>query len=216
MKDYIAANKKAYDDTAHEFEQKIAIRVDGTGKVVDLLTKQLEINPSTQPKTILDLGPGSGWEAKLLCDAGYAVTAIEFSEMMAAVAQKTAPKAEVIVDEFTTHNFDGQTFDAIFAMAFIHLFTSEDVIGVMQKMFTLLRPKGVVLISTTLHAKTDEGFMRKTNFAQDAQRYRKQYTESELTNLIKTTGFKVISSSVSDDREVEGKRWINLLVTPVA
>jgi len=211
MDGYIAINKQAYDTTALEFQKKKALRDTSTHFLVDEFSRCFSESNATQTK-ILELGPGSGHAAHLLSKKGYQVSAIEFSEEMARLAAQTAPKARVIVGEFLEHDFRGETFDGIFAIAFIHLFSKEDTIRVLQKMRELLDPQGYAIVSTTEHESDDEGFFDKTNFTSTPRRFRRKYTQATFCSLLTEAGFVIRRFDTNDDPEVEGKRWMVAMV----
>lgn len=212
MKNYLRINKKAYDVSAEEFQSKMTIRQANTVKVVNVFSDFLRNHFQEQALEILELGLGSGFVAKLLSDKGYNVTAIEFSLAMAELAQVTAPKATIIVDEFLRHDFKNQTFAGIFAVAFIHLFPREDAEKVAKKICGLLAPNGIALISTTRHAVSSEGYDVKHNFKNQQLRFRKQYTQSEFKALLENAQLAPIKFLHNTDPEVEGKHWMGYIV----
>jgi len=212
MKDYLSINQKAYDVTAEEFQSKIPIRQASTVKVVNIFSDFLNSHFQEQELEILELGPGSGFVAKLLSDKGYKVNAIEFSLAMAELAQVTAPKTTLIVDEFLRHDFKDKTFAGIFAVAFIHLFPREDAEKVAMKIYELLAPNGIALISTTRHAISSEGYDVKHNFKNQQLRFRKQYTQSEFKALLENAQLAPIKFLHNPDPEVPGKHWMGYIV----
>jgi protein-L-isoaspartate O-methyltransferase len=115
--DYTEINRAAYEATAHEFEQKIELRRVSDERLVPDVCGYFE--NIYNPARILELGPGSGYVAKLLSERGHHVTAIEFSPKMAEVAQRTAPQSRVVVGDFLDHDFGAERFDAIVGIAFI-------------------------------------------------------------------------------------------------
>ena len=98
------------------------------------------------------------------------------------------------------------------AVAFIHLFNSEDVLVVMNKIRNLLDDNGLAHITTTIHDKVEEGYSVKTNFSSRIKRFRKKYTCEEMEKLIKNSNFKIIDFKILEDDEVSGKMWINYLL----
>lgn len=211
-RDYLIQNKKAYDDTATEFIQKISLRSDSTVQMTDWFAKALNARVNKQKISVLELGPGSGHASKLLSEKGFEVTAIEISEKMAQLAHETAPNIKMIVGEFLNHDFKGAKFDGIYAQAFIHLFPAEDAELVMLKIKSLLDKNGVCLISTTLHKDPKEGYLAKTNFKNKVLRYRKEYTEGSLEALIVDSGMVILDKIINDDQEVTGKLWMNVII----
>jgi SAM-dependent methyltransferase len=214
MSNYIEINRCAYDATAEEFQHKKELRSAATLGLVngflDVIDQQIQ---APAPYDILELGPGSGHASLLLSEKGHDVTAVEFSEPMAVLAQETAPRAKVINAEFMEHDFGNQTFDGILGIAFIHLFSAQDAQRVAQKVFRLLNPNGAVLLSTTKHDTVQEGFEVKTNFQSTEKRFRRRYTKHEMVQLIGRAGFELFEYTENEDAEVDDKLWMNFIVT---
>jgi 2-polyprenyl-3-methyl-5-hydroxy-6-metoxy-1,4-benzoquinol methylase len=210
--DYLEINRRSFDELALEFEEKIDTRVQGTQELVNTFVRAAQ--ERGRPRTVLEVGPGSGYVARLLLDQGFQVTCVEFSPMMAEVARRTAPGATLIVDEFLKHDFDGVRYDCVLAIAFIHLFPHDDRRRVMGKLVELLAPQGLVLISTTEHALPEDGYRKKSNFRLSrTPRYRHMFTHRELQSLVADAGLCVLHEWVNADLEEVGKRWMNLIAT---
>lgn len=210
MGDYLNVNREAYELTAQEFGEKTPLREKATRSALAPLLQML--GERSLGCRILELGPGSGYAAKLLLDLGYRVTALDFSPKMAAVAKQTAPRLDIVVDEFLAHDFGAERFPAVVALAFVHLFTGEDSKRVIRKIHNLLEPAGLVCMSSTRLDVSGEGYDRKTNFRGAPQRYRKRYTREELESVLRDTGFTIRATQDSYDSEVPGKCWMEFLL----
>lgn len=207
---YIEINRAAYEFAAPEFEQKIGLRKESDELLVPEICKYFEVDGSSAD--VLELGTGSGYISKLMSERGHNVTAIEFSPRMAEVARRTAPRARVITGDFLTHNFEDANFDALVGIAFIHLFKEADAQKAVAKMADLTRPLGSLVLSTTLHSEVCEGFMGKTNFKEKPLRFRRQYTESALVELVSGAGFEIEDTTLNEDSEgIAGKTWLSLV-----
>ena len=206
---YLDINRESYEWLADEFAEKIDLRAKNTELVV---RKFMEHGILGKKSRILELGPGSGYASKLMCDAGAKVMSIEFSPKMARIAQRTAPLSNVVVSDFLSYNFKNQVFDGVFAMAFVHLFPENDAIRVVEKISNLLTIGGVALISTTKHEYNEEGIFEKTNFStHKARRYRHRYNKEAMMDLL---GNFFKSITCTEDHDKEGDRtWMNFFVT---
>ena len=208
--DYLEINRRAFDATADEHKAKIGHYAQWTQDVVARFGSHID-DRFAHPH-ILELGPGSGYAAKLLRERGYHVTAIEFSEKMAAVARETAPGIDIIVDEFLQHDFSATKYSGIYAVAFIHLFPNEDVRKVLAKINFLLDDQGVACIATTLHQTAEEGYFAREHFSNQLVRYRRRFTKEELEQLLHAADFQVIGEYPQQDSEIEGLLWVNYMV----
>jgi ubiquinone/menaquinone biosynthesis C-methylase UbiE len=208
MQGYLAANQNAYDAIATEFQDKKSLRLDNAKRVTGDFSRALK---KTAGSKVLELGPGSGEVSRLLSEAGLKVTAIEFSPLMASLAAQTAPKAKLINAEFLSYDFGANHFDGIFGMAFIHLFPAEEAIKVMNKITDLVKPSGIVHLSTTKHQIGSEGFTTKDNFKNNVARYRVKYTPTNLKKLVTETGMKLIDYSEVFDAEAS-RTWMQVIL----
>lgn len=207
---YLKLNKMAYEELAPEFESKIKIRLINTRKALTFFLENFNKNAGVE---ILELGPGSGLFSKLLTEKNFSVTALEFSPKMAEICKKISPRAEIIVDEFLRHNFRKRKFSGIIALAFVHLFPKKISGKVLLKIRKLLKKKGVALVSTTIHNKSEEGCYVKKNFTKKIERFRRRFTREELEREFLKSGFKIIAQRDVADREEKGKVWMDYIVT---
>jgi len=148
----------------------------------------------------------------LLCDKGYIVTCIEFSESMARIANETSPKMNLIIGDFLKHDFGNKKYSGILAVAFIHWFTENDCEFVLNKIYSLLNSDGYALISTTKHNISEEWLISKENFKNINLRFRKRFTKDELTTLLYKTGFSIIEYYENRDSENDNKVWMNFIL----
>ena len=208
--DYIKLNLKTYDLTAKEFVKKIPLRKKVDEKIIKRFISHIENKPDCTK--VLDIGPGNGQMARLLCDHGYQVVGIEFSKSMARIAQKTAPKMEMIVDNFLDYDFGKEKFSGILAAAFVHLFPKTDCAKVLRKIYELLLDRGCAFISTNKKDKSEEGLFQRENFQNKALIFRKRFTKEELANMLLDAGFEILEYEEDKDTEVNGKTWMNFIV----
>lgn len=207
---YLKTNLAAFEELAGEFGEKIPLRQARTKQLIDTFIECVTVRfPSAR---VLELGPGAGGAAKVMIESGLDVTCIEFSPKMALVASRTTPQARVIVDEFLAHDFGSQKFDAIVAIAFVHLFPPGEARGLIKKIYDLLDSNGLALISTTLHQSSREGYEIKKNFRGDVSRYRRRFTREEFEQLIVSGGFEIATRFDNSDLEEPGKFWMNYVV----
>lgn len=209
---YIKQNREVYDELAEEFEDKIVVREENNNHIASSFTKHLSKNFGDKKYKILELGPGAGYLCKILSERGNDVKAIEFSEKMAGICKKIAPKAHVIVDEFISHDFMGEKFDGILAVAFIHLFPKAEADNVLNKIKDLLNSHGILYIGTTIHNESSEGLYPKINFTKKLTRFRRKFTRDEFENMLKTSGLNIVEKNDYVDNEEVGKTWMDYVV----
>lgn len=208
--DYAETNKAVYDALADEFRQKKSYRLKADTRLITVFTDSLSERFS-QP-SVLDIGPGNGNMAKLLLNSGCEVTAIDISPKMAEVAKENCPGAKVITGDFLNYDFGPKKFSGILACAFIHLLDEPELTKSLAKMKAVLEDGGLILISTTKHNKSSEGFEAKSNFSLKVKRFRRRFTEDELMRILDQNGFLLIKYWENADGEEWGKIWMNFIV----
>src|SRR5438876_9721435 len=116
---------------------------------------------SRPPRTVLDLGSGSGNIAFHL-KAHFAMTLVDMSPQMLAVNRAVNPECEHLQGDIRNLRL-GRTFDAVFVHdAVCHMTTESDLRAVMETAFVHCRPGGVALfvpdeLRETFIPSTDHG-----------------------------------------------------------
>ena len=114
-----------------------------------------------RPRTVLDLGSGSGIIAFHL-KARYAMTLVDVSPQMLAVSRKRNPECEHLLGDIRTVRL-ARTFDAVFVHDSVcHMTNESDLSALMKTAFVHCRPGGVALfvpdeMRETFVPSTDHG-----------------------------------------------------------
>lgn len=186
---------KYYNQTAQTFVQG-TIDAD-LGKLHRRFLKLLPIQAH-----ILDLGCGSGRDAKAFLDAGYQVTAIDGSEGCCRLAGDYIGQP-VLCQTFEELDFD-QAFDGVWACASLLHVPYAELTDIFEKIARALRPGG------TLYASFKYGdFEGERN-----GRYFTDLTEARLAAVMEpVAGLEIVETFVTGDvREGRGdERWLNVV-----
>lgn len=119
------------------------------------------------PRTVLDLGSGSGLIASHL-KAHFTMTLVDMSPQMLAVNRTVNPECEHVLGDMRTLRL-GRAFDAVFVHDSVcHMTTAPDLQAVMETAFVHCRPGGVALfvpdeLRETFVPSTDHGGNDKEN-----------------------------------------------------
>ena len=104
---------------------------------------------SNEPASVLDIGCGEGWLAKVLADRGMMVTGVDVVPELIDMARRKALGNFIIssYDELATHEIDiHETFDAIIInFALIGKESTEELLAALP---TYLNDKGCLIIQT--------------------------------------------------------------------
>lgn len=195
-----------YDTLSGDYEKNIPNYYEPTKVAVEILCSKLQIGAS-----VLDVGCGVGLASSLLCEKGHKVTSIDLSPKMIEYTKIKNPTGKCIAGDFTTYKFS-KKFDAIIALAFIHLFPKEMAEKALLKMHRLLKPQGYLYVGTTKSEVSKEGWeLKRDSFFPKSieKRYRKHWTQKELTDSIIKCGFKVENVYLIND--LRNKVWMDFL-----
>lgn len=200
-----AAHQKVYDSVADEYEERAQTRSTSSLERVRRFASFI-----TSGKAVLELGSAVGQELKNFHDLGFETTGVELSPKMAIHAARRSPSSNVIVGDFATTDL-GQSYDAVYAQAFIHLFPKDEATVLMHKIRSLLTPDGVAFFGTTKAKASEEGWVGKADYKGNPKRYRRFWTKEELEQTLAESGFKVID--YYEELGLEGKDRMNITVT---
>lgn len=211
---YIEINKNAYNEFAkqHAERHKKLSKYDLTDEEWINLLKENLINMDRKNK-VLEIGPATGrilkiFEEKLNCYT----TAVELSSEMIKYAKEKSPNTIFIEDNILNVDFDNEEFDAIFMGAVIHNFPKEDVIKLLNKIKKWIKKDGKILIVTTIHNESEEGYYEKEDYNGKIVRFRKKFTENELKETIENVGFKIIFKMYNNELDRK-KFWLTYIIS---
>lgn len=211
-KEYIKINRKAYDEFAkqhierHNNLSKYDLTDDDWKK---LLTDKL-LTPD-KINNVLEIGPGTGRILKILEELKCETVAVELSEEMIKYAKTKSPKTFFIQDNIFNVEFSNNVYDAIFMGALIHNFPKEDAKKLLDLVYKWIKPDGKILIYTTIHEVSEEGYYEKQDYKGNIIRFRKKYTEPELKNMIEEAGFKIIYKMYTSEPD-RNKKWLTFII----
>lgn len=211
-KEYINVNKLAYNKFAAQHinrHNKIS-KYDLTDENwIKLLEEKLLKRSSNN---VLEIGPGTGrilkiFEEKLNCRT----CAVELSEEMIKYAKVKSPNTIFIEDNILNVKFSKDSFDAIFMGALIHNFPLEDVKKLLLLVYKWIKEDGKILIYTTIHEKSEEGYFEKEDYDGNIVRFRKKFTENELKELVEECGFEITYKMYTEEPD-RNKKWLTYIV----
>lgn len=166
---------------------------------------------------VLDVGCAVGVATEELYLAGMDVIGIDSSEEMIRIARRDR---KVGVLRFQKVDYTEVTFvglDGILAFAFLHLFPKSLAPELLNKMYSELRPGGLLYAGTTVEQESREGWEAKEDYGFPdrptpmPQRYRARYADGEFEEMVAhTTPF--LTERITEHCDEFGKLWRDVLV----
>ncbi|MEK7594501.1 MAG: methyltransferase domain-containing protein [Patescibacteria group bacterium] len=191
------------DFNKEQYEQHIQDYIDlnkdghvGGGTAQDRISMMKQF---LAPKShILEIGSGGGDDALALQEAGYEVTASDYSEKFVQVLKSNG--LDAILFNAKTDKIDNSV-DAIYANAvFVH-FTHDEFKGFLQRASSSLTGAKIIYLSVI---KGDGAERRGPSTAGSAMvRDFQYYTDDDLRKILTDCGYNILDLSLRDDKWIQ-------------
>lgn len=156
-----------------------------------------------QSGEILDIGCGSGRDAKVFMDKGYQVLPLEPAEDLAILAKEYL-KIDISSEKINDINYENRFIAAWACASLLHLPFSE-MPNALTRIYKSLKAGGYLFLSLKYGDKEE---FRKGRFFCD-------YNEDKFESLnYQAIGFNLIEYTISHDKRVgrESESWLNVLL----
>jgi 8-oxo-dGTP diphosphatase len=143
--------------------------------------------------TILDVGCGSGRDAKIFMEMGLNVVGVDFSSKMIEIAKRSVPQAQFYEMSLENLHFPKESFEGVWASCSLLHISKNQVMSVLSNIRNLLKEDGVLYLSV----KQGNGEkIEKDSRYHDLEKFWSFFQEGELRNFITSAGFNVQETSV--------------------
>ena len=179
---YKEITRQTFNKKAPEYHQRtIALRPDDkTSFFLSYLSAQ---------DSILDVGCGSGRDAKYFTEKGFGVTGVDLSEVMIEVAQENAPQASFVIQDIEEMEFPEQSFNGIWASASLLHIPKNKMKTVLTDLYSFLKDEGVFFISL----KEGEGEALHLDHRYGGlEEFLSFYKEDEIVSFLEEAGFTIV------------------------
>jgi ubiquinone/menaquinone biosynthesis C-methylase UbiE len=174
--------KQSYQATADEFARNVADLAP-----IGSIEKFFKLLP---PKAkIIDIGCGSGRDAKIFSNMGADVLGIDFCSNLIDIANKSAPLSEFQVMDFETMNFPAASFDGAWSACSLGHSSKEAFPDVLKRIHLLLKENGYFYLA--LKKGSGESLDKDLRYEGNFKKFWSFYEEKELTNILQTAQFKI-------------------------
>lgn len=209
---YLGVNRLAYDLLAEEYSSR-SEALGANEESPEYLAGLLGTRLRKDAFRILELGPGSGTVLAALGKFANETVAVEISPKMARIAQSRAPQSLILVGSILAFDFMKDSFDGIYAGAFLHLFPQSDAARLIQRIALWTKPDGSVFVNTSVSDQHKESIELKADYLHRVARFRSRWTEEQFRSLLECNGLQVRERITTDERERQ-KFWVAFLCTP--
>lgn len=145
-------DKNGFNNWAEDYDSSVALTDEAESYPFagynNVLNSVYKIVSAKTNGRILDIGFGTGTLTKRLCDNGFRVTGIDFSEKMIEIAESKM-KAKFLCYDFTKgfpKELGGETFDYCISTYAIHHMTDEQKIGFIREALYHINDGGAFVI----------------------------------------------------------------------
>lgn len=162
---------------------------------------------------VLDLGCGSGRDAKLLFENRFEVEGVDLSEGLLKIARENNPNIKFTQANILDLPYEDGVFDGVWSFAsLVHLESEEDAKKAVKEIHRVLKIGGIVHIS--VKAQTGE---EKTAVVSDKlsghDKFFQYYTKEEMKNML-GSGFEILKLEQYQevDKNPEGRPEVEWIV----
>ncbi|MFT4059089.1 MAG: class I SAM-dependent methyltransferase [Legionella sp.] len=185
--DYKKINKESYQVTAQEFAFNV-----NTLAPTGSIEKFIKLLPPNAK--IIDIGCGSGRDAKLLTNMGATVLGIDLSSNLIDIAKSNAPLAEFQLMDIEAMNLPDAAFDGAWAACSLGHVSKKVFPSVIQKIHCILKENGYLYI--TLKKGKGESLEQDIRYEGDVKKFWAFFEEEEIKNILQEAKFKILDCDV--------------------
>lgn len=155
---------------------------------------------------LLDLGCGAGEPvARYFLERGWAVTGVDFSQQMLALATQYAPAMQRVFGDMRTLEFPEQSVSAITAFYSLFHLPSADQPALFRKMYRWLQPGGKAVFTYATASYTGAAAFDGTKEFMGNALYYGHKTVPDLYQDLSASGFTVEDAS---NRDIGGETFL--------
>lgn len=180
------ATRESYQATAQAFATNVADLAPHYS-----INKFLSLLPANA--NIIDIGCGSGRDARIFSEKGLSVLGIDFSQNLLNIAKETAPLAEFQLMDIETATLPQTSFDGAWACCSLVHIPKKTLPIVLKNIHASLKDQGIFFL--TLKNGVGEVLEKDKRYG-DFEKFWSYYQEDELKKLVEAAGFKILDCAV--------------------
>ncbi len=185
--------RRAYERSAERYHDRFSTYEPYRQKILEFIDR---VRPGG---TVLDLGCGSGANARLMTDAGLRVKGYDYSEAMLELARRVCPAGVFELGDLRELPETG-TFDAVLAsFCIVHLLDGEAA-AFLARLPTLMKPGGLLHVS---FMEGREATWSTSSFSDEPLFY--NYFDREwVAEILTGAGLELVRTATHDYPEKDG------------
>lgn len=189
---YKDITKKSYQATA----KKYAAKVENLAPMqsIEKFVKHL---PSRAK--VLDIGCGSGRDAKIFSEKGLYVTGIDLCPDLINIAKKNAPHAAFIEMDMEDITLPNNWFDGAYASSSLPHISKDAILTVFKNIHAVLKAGGYFYFN--LKKGTGFGLEKDIRYEEDIEKFWAYYEEEEIKSLIQKAQFELIEIGQTEKKD---------------
>ena len=188
MDKFTAATIATYDRTAEQYAKNVA-------NLAHRESIETFLNNLPASTRILDLGCGSGRDAKIFSEKGHKVIGVDLSSRLLEIARETAPLANFQQMDMRNLGFSNKYFGGVWSVASILHLPRADIPQCLNECYRILKTNGVIYLGVKL-GKSEE-FKPDTRYAEDAFKFYSYFEEGEMEDFLQRAGFNILKSNTT-------------------
>lgn len=179
---YKKITQASYQATADKFADKVA-------NMAPLQSIEYFARLLPSQAIILDVGCGSGRDAKVFTEKGIKVVGIDFCSNLIEIAKATAPLADFHVMDMESLTFPPRSFDGVWSASSLHHLPKKNIPAVLKQIHALLKDGGYFYLSL----KKGSGEVLEEDRRYGAfEKFWAFFQEEELKKVLEEAYFKIL------------------------
>lgn len=179
---YKTVMQESYQATAEEFARNVADLAP-----IQSIEKFMKLLPPNAK--IIDIGCGSGRDAKIFTEKGLSVLGIDFCSNLIEIAKTNAPLAEFQVLDFETASFPLSSFDGAWAACSLHHIPKKTLPTVLNNIHSFLKEKGSFYL--TVKKGVGEVLAKDERYG-DFEKFWSFFEEDEIKKIVQSANFTIL------------------------
>jgi len=175
--------KASYEATASEFALNVAKLAP-----INSIEEFLSLLPAKAK--ILDLGCGSGRDAKIFTEFGAEVVGIDFSANLIEIAKGHAPRAKFALMDIENMDLAENTYDGVWAVCSLTHIAKKELPNVLKKIHLLLKEDGYFYLA--LKKGSGEVLEQDKRYEGEHKKFWSFFTEDEIRRFLQEAHFNVV------------------------